>query len=67
MAFVDEHWHPNVWPAKLGTQPAVLRVDGRSKVVVGKQIRVKKIGHCMPWFRVTVDRIGPGRHLFVSL
>lgn len=45
-------------PCKLGTMPAMVVLDGRSELAVGKWVRVRE---CVggPWSRVLVRRVDP--------
>ena len=49
---------------KLGTQPRVLIVDGRSRVEIGRVIRVREDMHGSKWFEALVDDINP--NVFLS-
>lgn len=50
--------YPNGQPCKIGTQPALVRVDGRSKVEVGRWVRIQEHVNGK-WQQVLVRRVDP--------
>jgi len=56
---------PKVIPAKVGTQPWLIIVDGRSTIQIGKKIRFKETPHGSRWQHGIVDKLEP--ILFLSL
>lgn len=55
---MDKDWISKARPCKLGTMPALVRLDGRSSLEVGKRVRVQETenGH---WNSVLVTRLDP--------
>lgn len=51
-------WIEKARACKLGTMPALVHLDGRSTLAVGKWVRVQEVenGH---WNRVLVTRVDP--------
>lgn len=51
-------WIERARPCKLGTIPCLVHLDGRSRLEVGKWVRVQDAegGH---WFSVLVTRVDP--------
>ncbi len=54
-------WRPGqkgLQPCKIGTIPAVVRVHGKDKIVVGEWIRIQETENGR-WERVLVQRVNP--------
>lgn len=58
-------WAETARPCKLGTMPALVHLDGRSKLAVGKWVRVQEIENGN-WVRVLVTRVDPDGYFMAS-
>jgi len=56
-----ERWLNAALPCKLGTVPALVHIDGRSRVAVGRYIRVQE-ARGGKWSQVYVTEVHPDGH-----
>lgn len=58
MSDSDIKWLSTAVPCKLGTVPAIVRLDGRSRLAVGRYVRVQE---CVggKWSHVYVTEVQP--------
>lgn len=54
-------------PCKIGTKLALVILDGRSVVAIGRKIRFRYYDEAHRWHYATVDRINPDGYFFASL
>lgn len=53
-------------PCKIGTIPRVVIVDGRCRIAVGKEIRVREPIHGSRWQTVKVWKVNPDGYFFAE-
>lgn len=60
-----KRWIETARPAKIGTMPMLVRVDGRSALEVGRWIKVQYAENGK-WESVLVTKISPDGHFFAD-
>lgn len=58
-------WMETARPAKIGTIPMLVRVDGRSTIAVGKWVRIQYAENGN-WESVLVTKVSPDGHFFAN-
>ena len=60
-----KRWIEKARPCKLGTIPFLVHLDGRSRLEVGKWVRIQEAenGH---WLRVLVTRVDPNGYFMAN-
>lgn len=58
-------WLEKARPCKLGTIPALVRLDGRSRLEVGRWVRVQEHENGK-WAQVQVTRVDPDGYFMAS-
>lgn len=53
-------------PAKVGTQPWLIVIDGRCKVLVGRRVIFRKSGHGEKWMHGVITQINEDGFLFID-